>query len=194
MALARLKSAFRPRRRFHTAFTFIEMIAVTFVIVLAALAAMANISAGQRGERLRSFQSEVVRIALSARESAIASGQTTTLRLGDSERSLALSGGGMENVQSAAAQVLLPSEISMRDFQVDGQPVAASEWEVSFYADGTCTRAGIAFWDGRSEEFAAVYEAKRGRASIVQGQIPDMSVERWEAGEMEVRGGGGFQP
>lgn len=191
----RSRIAFSRRQR---GFTFIEMGAIIVIVMLGALAAVANLAAAQRGEALRAFKADVKRLALVARERAVSTGATVTMAVASSERGLELRQDqiGQDGEQSVTRlnQVQLPEGVSQRTFQVQGDSVDSEQWEVRFFADGTCDQASIEFWDGDDDPFNATFDPKTGRAKIADGQIQTKEDDKWQAGELEIRGQNGGTP
>ncbi|MBI5706231.1 MAG: hypothetical protein HZC36_04500 [Armatimonadetes bacterium] len=189
------RSAFARRQR---GFTFIEMGAIIVIVVLGAMTAVASIAAAQRGEELRAFKADVKRLALLGREQAVSSGTTVTLAISSSESGLELrqSQVGAEGEESVSRlnQIQLPEGVSQRNFQIQGETVDSNLWAVRFFADGTCDQAAIEFWDGEDQPFSATFDPKTGRAKVTDGQIQIEQEDKWQAGELEIRGQNGGTP
>lgn len=95
-----------------------------------------------------------------------------------------------EGTEQELQAVQLPQGISTRSFEMSGEAVAASQWRLRFYADGTSESGAAAFWDGERREFALVVQGENGRWRVADGGIPAPEEETWQAGEIERRAGG----
>lgn len=79
----------------------------------------------------------------------------------------------------------VPQNLSFNAFRVGSQDVAAADFKLRFYPDGTC--------DGGAFEFSIQGVAQSivinvlGRPTLSDGSLPDPNTIRWEAGQFEPR-------
>ena len=164
------------------------MIELSVVIVLVALLASAvapNLSAMKRSRIEREFPIAALRLALTARETAISDGQSCALMFGDQLRVLQMVRADLESgTDTALAEVSLSPEVETGRLDLAGRESNSSDWRLTFYPDGTCDGGGVEFRRG-DRSFALVIDPASGAARIVDGQLPDSSGDRWQAGEIE---------
>ncbi|MHB8637284.1 MAG: pilus assembly FimT family protein [Fimbriimonadaceae bacterium] len=78
-----------------------------------------------------------------------------------------------------------PRQLQFSSFQVAGKDVAAAEFQLRFYQDGTCDSGAIGFTIASSTQSIVVDDF--GQATFIDGPIPDPSTLKWEAGQFEPR-------
>lgn len=179
------------RRRLQRGFTFIEMGAVITIVVLAAMVALERVSATIPGERVRAFRADLHRLAVVAKERAASSSRATLLRMDGTGNSIEVVQTDSDGNETSITAVAIPDPVRTREFQLRGATSTADEWQISFEPDGTCLAGGIGFWDGANMQFAVGFDPRTSEAVIVDGDIPDLGEDRWQAGELEIRGSTG---
>lgn len=187
-------SAVKPRTgRFG--FTYLELITAVFVLALVSTGLMLRLVATQRGDQERGFRMGIARLATDARQAAIAAATPMTLRLDETGSSFRVMPQGDDtngrDVEPRGRGVRLPPRSSIQELRVNGQTVAAAEWAVRFYPDGTCDAAALQIQSSGGSVYSVVFDPKTGTVRIEESQLADVGdvEERWEAGERELRGG-----
>lgn len=178
----------RALSRATRAFTLIELSVVVFLIVLLVAAVAPNLVAMKRSQVEREFPIALRRIAVEARERAIASGTPLALTFGDQLQVLNLvepSADGTNDLQ--LRQLVLTPEIQTGRLEIAGSESNSADWVLRFYPDGTSDGGGVEFTRGGNQTFALVVDAATGSSRLVDGPLPDTLNQRWQAGEIEHR-------
>jgi prepilin-type N-terminal cleavage/methylation domain-containing protein len=168
-------------------FTLLELTIVVTLIVLFAIAIAPSALSQQRSGAVRSFLQGVRRLASTARETAVSSKTTVTMTYDEAERRLVLSRQSEEDAEQETqlGRLTLPDEVEASSFRASTNDGNASEWSVAFYSDGTSDGGGVAFDLGGGLRSLSIAES--GFATLVDGELPDTSTEKWEAGTYEQR-------
>lgn len=180
----------RPAGLRSRGFTFIELSAVIVILALVATGVMINLPAGLRGDQVRGFRIGLTRIAAQARQDAISGGAPVSVTFDESGGRLQ-AGAQSTDRQTSTNSVRMPDGFSAREFQLEGANSTAPEWVLRFYPDGTCDSGAIEFAGDGLETVTVVFDPKTGSARVSDSALADVvtAPERWEAGEMELRGG-----
>ena len=173
-----------PRNR--KGFTLLELIIVVTLIALFAIAIVPNVLNQQRSGQLRSFYSGARRIVSTARETAISQKTTVTLTYDDADGRLVLSRKEADSDQATElAHLNVPGELQASGFRVGTADTNSGEWSIAFYSDGTSDGGGLSFDRGNGPRSLAI--TTTGYCKLVDGELPDTSTEKWEAGSYEQR-------
>lgn len=160
------------------------------VIVLVALLASSiapQLSAMKRSRIEREFPIAALRLALTARETAITDGQAVSLMFGEQLRRMQVVRTDAESgTDNALFEITLSPEVETGRLDLAGRESNSSDWRLAFYPDGTCDGGGVEFRRG-NQSFALVIDPASGAARIIDGQLPDTTGDRWQAGEIEHR-------
>ncbi|GMV88395.1 MAG: hypothetical protein AMXMBFR81_13260 [Chthonomonas sp.] len=175
------------RRRRQTGFTLIEMMVVTAILALVAMTVFPNLARIQDAGRKREFVRSLTSMAREAREQAILSASTVSLRLDDTSLVIE-SAGALEEDARTLRTKSMPDGFSAQRTNVDGLDSSSAEWELRFYADGSSDRGGIELADDTGALYSLVIDNDRGQARLVSGELPVLTEETWQAGEIERRG------
>ncbi len=81
--------------------------------------------------------------------------------------------------------LVLPSDFSIPTFQLAGKTVDEADFQLHFYTDGTSDGGGITVAQGANNKSLSVDEL--GRCSETDGDLPDPTTQKWEAGQFEPR-------
>lgn len=79
----------------------------------------------------------------------------------------------------------VPSDFELTNFQIAGKDVSETDFQVRFYSDGTCDSAGLGFTVAKNPQSLVIDDF--GRSTIVDGELPDPTTQKWEAGQFEPR-------
>lgn len=88
----------------------------------------------------------------------------------------------------ALAQIRVPETWEPGSWELEGQPDAADQWRLRFYADGSQDQGGVSF-TGPGGAVWSWSVPSRGPARIIEGDLPPSEDETWPAGELEQRSG-----
>lgn len=178
--------AHRPSKR--NGFTLIEMMVVITLLVFIAALVYPNLARLRDAQEKRDFVSGLATFARQAREEAITGGQSVRLRLGDGENALEivttdLTSGDERTIRTRR----FPDGFGTGQTRIEDALAPGSEWQLTFYPDGSSERGGIEITEGR-RVFALVLDNEIGQPRLMEGNLPDLSQDRWAAGEIERRG------
>ena len=81
--------------------------------------------------------------------------------------------------------LVLSSGFDVSDFQLAGKQVAESEFQLHFYTDGTCDSGGFSISQGSLKKSITIDDF--GRYTETDGDLPDATTQKWEAGQFEPR-------
>ena len=79
----------------------------------------------------------------------------------------------------------VPTTLQLNDFQLAGKTVSEPDFQLRFYADGTCDSGGIGFTLANSTQSIVIDDF--GRSTVADGSLPDPTSQKWEAGQFEPR-------
>lgn len=159
----------------------------TIILILAMVAAIAwpSIAAVVKSQRVRGYFDDLERLTLEARATAQQSGQTVSL-VTDGDGSFQIQQASADDQSSeetvALSQVGTVPGVSVSTYRVNGDEVSGEEWAIQFYSDGTADSGGVLIEEA-GETWAYYVEAKSGRGTVARGELPDVALEQWEAGD-----------
>ena len=164
-------------------FTLIEMGVVVTLLALTAAMVVPILSRWQDSQARASFFVEFRDIFSNARERAILSKTSQTVTY-DGE-SFTTSFTDQDGNDNASGRVRLPDGFEASRFSVGGQEAPPTDWQLTFYPDGSAEPAGVEIQDAQNQWFLTV--DRRGRTQFGQGYMPDPSSQSWDAGDHEIR-------
>lgn len=180
-------------------YSIVEFSAVIFIIVLIGTITIPRLTAARQSQEAVGFRLGLVNLALSAREHALEQKQTVSLTFNEQgglswapvEDELDSDGSTLSTDEAERRQaqrtVDLPAGVQFTVYRRFGEDIDQSSWRCDFYPDGTSDRATLEFeQDGRA--FFYLVEPDRGSPVLNEGRIDDQPLERWDAGEIELRG------
>lgn len=121
-------------------------------------------------------------IAADAREEAIRRGQTTELIYDESLRELQVVGADQDGTSQTFVTQHLPDGVEPQRFQTEGSDVAPVDFRLRFSPDGHSNGGGIEF-----ENFSILVD-QDARYQLLDGPLPALQDQQWEAGQLEQRG------
>ncbi len=177
-------------------FSFVEMSAVLFVIMLVVATVMPSVLKVQHSQRSLAFRIGLTGLAQTAKRTAMEQNRTIEIvagtdsfswRAADSEASGSDEGAERESTASGG-QIDVADGTEIEAYEHDRSEVTADEWVIGFYPDGTSDSAKLQFsQEGR--QFVLVVDGHSGTAKLAEGTIADQEEETWPAGEIEKRAG-----
>ena len=171
-------------------FTLIESIVVITILALIAAVISPSMAGALKSRQYQAFVDGLKRLPLEARESAISKGRTCSIRYEESSRSLTLVVDALPDQSDSQEQTLktvaLADKVDAPRLFLDGNDSNSGEWVLKFYADGTSDSGGIEFREN-SQAYGILVEGKSGSARFIDGELPEVTNDRWEAGELEQR-------
>lgn len=189
-------------------YTYIELTVTLVVLLLIVGLVMPNLKHLAEGQEIASFKTDLKTLPVSAREYAVSRGQTVQVAYDDGNSEITISAieetsstsdsASSRNTLTSALStssddtegtelrtITVPSTVKATTFMLEGSDADASSWSLRFYADGTSEAGGIGF-EARDYKFALTVRDD-GRGATVDGDIPDLSTEKWTAGDYEQR-------
>ena len=167
-------------------FTLVEI--MTVVIVLATIAAIMapNLASSVKTNSKRSYLAAIDRMPALAKQLALTNGSTATLIIDEDgamsiQQQLDTNDDPQTSDRVAANALLSPDR-----FVVGTNETSETEWQIRFFPDGTSDRGGIEFDDNGNRWYLSVDGQGNGR--VQAGELPDLSEDRWEAGDNVQRG------
>lgn len=171
-----------PRAKIRRGFTLIEMSVVVLIIALLAAAVAPNLVSLKTGRELRQFRSDLRQLAAQTRESAISTGKELDLSFGSNRFSVQPADTESTVVPRTLA---VPDVVTTNRFELAGADSSEGEWTLRFYPDGTTDGGGVELREGQNA--FALQIKKSGEVLVVDGNLPDTTAEKWQAGEHEQR-------
>jgi len=124
---------------------------------------------------------------MEARERAISDGRTYALSFGDQLQRLTLIEPSLDGAQDTEiSAVQLTSTVQTGRLEIQGREANSADWVLNFYPDGSSDGGGVEFRRGNAV-FALQVQAANGAIRLIDGPLPDVSTQRWQAGEIEHR-------
>jgi prepilin-type N-terminal cleavage/methylation domain-containing protein len=182
-------------------FTFIEISVVIVIIMILSALVLPNVVRMSEANQKRVFFSSLWQLAGKAHELAIMDKKTSAIRLDSSGKSFKVveiddqnpSQQTNQNPQQSDSNeteketLAVPDGIDTGNFSSDGNSQDSGDWEIKFYPDGTSDGGGLEVTD--SGRVRSLVIRRDGSLSLVEGNLPDLAEDKWQAGEIEKRGG-----
>jgi Tfp pilus assembly protein FimT len=163
-------------------FTYIELSVVMLMMMLLAALVTPRFASFVRARELTGFRDGLTWMVGQARETAIGGGQSVDLQYDEGNNQMQIVATNSGSDDTAPLRVLkAPDGVTATRFQSDAGTNNSTAWSVRFYPDGTASAAGIEFTVGR-ETYSLVVGAYAG-AETVDGDMPDLTTNDWEAGD-----------
>ena len=186
-------------------FTLIELMVVVTILVLTTALIMPRVGTMKAQRQSRAFVPNLRRIASMARTEAIDRGQTTMLTWDQSQNVVSLvtvdsNSTGISGSPSTTsstptlnstsnnvtiATINVPPTVSTSSFSVGDNPAQNPDWELHFYADGTCEGGGVEFLDSGSQMHLQLN--RLGIGELTSGPLAVGTESHWSAGDFERR-------
>lgn len=168
-------------------FTLIEMTVVIMILALLAAAIVPNAASAVISNRRRSFRLGVPRLVGEAHNKAVQTGQTVTLTKTENDGfQIATNDGQSDQTVDTLDGVDGVTVESTLD--ADGSQ-GSSDWQIAFYADGTCDGGTIELGDNGATYRYQVTKATSKVKLLGEDEDPASGNDRWPAGDLAVRGG-----
>jgi len=190
------------RRRRSAAYTLVEMVTVTAILAMMAALIAPNLVALQRSRVLRETEAAILRLPAEARVLAARRREPIAMRVDGDDLILerasvdeAAPGAmgtldslptGADDEQDTLKRVALAGEVRVESAQQGEAAVDPGTWRWVVYPDGSAETGGLILRFGAEQK--ALYLPVRGAARWADdGELPDPTLERWPAGEVEQR-------
>jgi type II secretory pathway pseudopilin PulG len=168
------------------AFTYVELVVVIAILFIVTAIVMPRLSAMRKGREVREFKTAIRDLASRARSRAIDSGDVVTLRFDKSGGKLMAVERNSQGAELPVQQLVPPADVTPSKFVADQNANEGDDWQVPFYADGTSAGGGLEFEAG-DRRFSFVVNPSDAQSRIVEGLMPDLSLDRWQAGSYAKR-------
>jgi prepilin-type N-terminal cleavage/methylation domain-containing protein len=168
------------------AFTYIEMTVVILVVGLLASIAVRNLVSDQSARDVWQFKSRLVALAQRARTRSIESGSVVSMYFSQDggafgSGSVSIVQEGKDGSQVPLMSLDLPREVKATKFDADKDEAQGTQWRLPYYPDGATAGGGIEFQYGKDTFCFSVGRTSTG-PRILNGELPDLSLEKWDAG------------
>jgi len=178
------------------AFTYVELVVVIAILFIVSAIIMPRLAAMRKGREEREFKNAIRDLSSKARSRAIDSGDVVSLRYDKTTGKLSAVERNADGAELPLKAIAPPTDVTPYQFvsnqdagqgnasqgnAVPGNGGQGDAWEVPFYADGTSSGGGVEFEAGDRHFSVVVYPAD-GESRIVEGPMPDLSLNRWPAG------------
>lgn len=198
-------SANREHAR-HSAFTLIELVIITIVLVLMAACIVPRMIALTRSRALFEVEAAIQRAPLEARNEARRSQVPVRLRVENGALLMewVLDSQNQQQQPNTAMQanpptlrsdgvspqefkrITLGDDIQVQYAQRNNQNSDLGSWQWTVYPDGSADTAGLQFSEGNKQKSLVL--TNTGDGQWLEGALPDTSQQQWPAGELQQRG------
>lgn len=165
------------------------MLIVLAILVITAAAIMPNVVAYVNSQQAKSMEASIIRFPLDAKDEAVKDQMPVRVRLdGDTliMEKMPLDPTGTQQPQQVK-QLQLGSNVSVENEQVANTASNGEAWEWTAYPDGSSDGAGIQFSFGSVEK--SLILPANGDPQWTDGQLPDQTQQKWQAGQLSTRQG-----
>ena len=162
-------------------FTLVEMLVVLTVLLLAATAIAPSLVSMKQTSDRRETIAAIKRLAETARERAVSSGQTTQVIYDETTKQFQIEDVAQDGTTTQAQVIQLLAGIEPQKFQLAGQDSSSSDFKLMFTGDGHSNGGGVEFPD-----FSIAVDTY-GISQFISGPLPDATDLLWQAGNLEQR-------
>ena len=156
------------------------------ILALMAAAVLPNIVNEQKSREARQFFSKARNLMLDSRSRSISDGQTRSIKIDETAGRLVVETTDPETGDAVEGQTLeLPEGVTGNAYRIESEESNSSEWSIRFYADGKARKGGISF--SSNGRIISLVVNERGSVTQVDGPLPEVSDESWDAGGYEQR-------
>jgi prepilin-type N-terminal cleavage/methylation domain-containing protein len=178
----------RARKRQASGFTLIEMTVVIMVIAAMAVLVLPNMVAVEESRQRRATEATLQRLPAEAREESRRLKAPVTLRVDGDELVMERwfvgedSGRDPEEIK----RISLYGGIKIANVRQGSESVSPEEWEWTAYPDGSAPSANLEVTEGDNTKM--LYYPSEGDARWLMDGEEDPTEDKWDAGEVQVRG------
>lgn len=164
----------------------IELSVIVLILAVLAATVVPRLLAYRQGSEVRSFATRLQGLAEEARTRSSSSGEVVRLTFSESDRRFGLQ---LESNEDSSGRLAMPDAIELEASRSGSEQASGGDWSMRFFPDGTCEGGGIQFdFDGDARTLTI--NGKSGRSKWIAGPLAEPTDERWQAGELEIRGEG----
>ncbi len=153
----------------------------TFVLALVSIAVVPSIVGMRATSDRRETMANIRRLAATARERAISSGQTTQVIYDDSLKQFQIQDVASDGTATTASTIQLLASIEPTRFQLADKDSSSSDFKLTFTPDGKSNGGGVEFSN------FAITVGTNGLSKFITGTLPDPTDQVWQAGNLEQR-------
>lgn len=158
---------------------------ITLLAIMAAIV-MPNLVSESKSREARQFFSKARNLMMEARSRAVADGITRTVRIDETGGQLTMEQVNPEAEEQTQDRTLaMPEGVTANAYRIGKTDSNSSEWSISFYADGKAKGGAVTF-DSNGRLYS-LEVTDRGRVSVLEGALPAVEDESWDAGGFEQR-------
>lgn len=169
-------------------FTLVEISAVVLVLALLAAVVVPRLSVVRNSVEAKLSLDAIQRLASRARELAISSGTPVQMAFNEADSQFELRQTIDDTESSVVSQAPLHSDFTMSQLRSGQNDLSAADWVVTFYADATSDGGAVELDEGGIVR-TLIIGSKNGLSRWQDGAMPANETDRWQAGEIEQRGG-----
>jgi prepilin-type N-terminal cleavage/methylation domain-containing protein len=162
-------------------YTLVEITIVLTILVLVAALIMPSLVGMKESSDRRTTISGIRRIAATARERAIQTGNTTQVIYDESAKQLQVQDVDDQGAATTAVTVPLLAGIEPQRFELQTKESNAADFKLTFSPDGKSVGGGIEF-----QNFSILVDGN-GYSQFLTGTLPDPTDRQWQAGDLEQR-------
>ena len=168
-------------------FTLIELSAVIIVLALLSAVVVPRLSVVRNSVEAKLSFDAIQRLASRGRELAISSGTPVQMAFNEADAQFELRQTSQEE-SSVVGQTALHHDLSADRFRSSQNDMTAADWVVTFYSDATSDGGAVEVDEGGIVR-TFIIGSKNGLSRWQDGAMPASESDRWQAGEIEQRGG-----
>jgi len=161
------------------AFTLMELTVVLVLVIISAMMVAPAVTSFLQNREEHDFIAKLEKLAVDERQKARSDKTTKTLRFDEAARAF-------REEKDANIFATIPDGATASEARVDGKVVAADEWTVKFFSDGTATLSQITLMVGGKPWSLEI--SKDASISVRQKTLPEAVEADWEAGDYVQRG------
>jgi prepilin-type N-terminal cleavage/methylation domain-containing protein len=169
-------------------FTLIELSAVIIVLALLSAVVVPRLAVVRNSVEAKLSLDAIQRLASRGRELAISSGTPVQMAFNETDAQFELRQTVQNEESSIVGQTALHRDFSATRFRAGQNDMTASDWVVTFYSDATSDGGAIEVDEGGIVR-TFIIGSKNGLSRWQDGAMPASESDRWQAGEIEQRGG-----
>ena len=161
------------------AFTLMELTVVLVLVIISSMMIAPVVTSFLQNHDEHEFVAKWEKLVVDERQQAHSDKTTKTLRFDEAARAF-------REDKDANVFASIPEGATATEARVDGKTVAADEWTVKFFADGTASYSQITITMGGKPWSLEV--SKDAAISIRQRSLAEATESDWEAGDYVHRG------
>ncbi|HWD39369.1 MAG TPA: GspH/FimT family protein [Fimbriimonas sp.] len=160
------------------------------ILLLLAALVIPNIIGESKDRKVRLFKLDMKTLVEQARGESIRTGHTFGLTFDKAKSALSVVDEAPDDAQQPKIELpplAVPTEVEAKKFNADQDESPSDGWRIPFFPDGTTAGGGIEFAYA-GQPFSLTVSRGDVNVQVVDGPMPDLSLEKWKAGSFTPRG------